>query len=167
MIPMLIKPNFPPGFDAIDARFNIRNRGLTPIFAFAPDVWNPFGVAIGPELVAHEQVHIMRQGQDPAAWWKRYIAEDNFRLAEEVFAHIAEYENLIERGHPTRDDRRRAFRYITKRLCWPLYDYNPALSETKAKGILKWALKEKAKWGAAPFWNAVDKAKNITVQEPL
>jgi hypothetical protein len=118
-------------------------KGYTPIFAYSPHIYNPHRVEIGPELLEHEAVHGFRQGNDPETWWKRYMAEDNFRLAEEVFAHVAEYQYLI-RGRD-RVGRRRMLDYIVGRLCEPLYGYNPPLSYSRGRGILKWALREQQK----------------------
>jgi hypothetical protein len=143
-----IRKEFPPNYDAIRATFKLDGR--QPIFAFAPDIFNPHGTPVGPELVEHERIHILRQGDDPSAWWGRYIAEDNFRLAEEVFAHVAEYYVLVQRC-PDRPTRRRLIDAIAERLADPLYGYTPPLSQERAKKILKWALRQEARSRIVPY----------------
>lgn len=149
MIP-IIKFEPPPNYEAIAAAFNLAPRtGQQPIFAFAPWIYNPHRVAIGPELIAHEQVHIARQGALPALWWQSYIADENFRLAEEILAHVAEY-YVLSNGRP-RPYRRQVFGAMAKRLRSPLYCYKPALSEERSKKLLKMALREGEKQTASGF----------------
>ena len=115
---MQISFNRPPMFDAIDAEFKIANKSV--IFAWGHTIYNPQRVQIPPALIAHEAVHGQRQGKDIELWWERYIKDLEFRLAEEIPAHIAEYRKLLEHN-----DNRRARRFYlkqtAKRLAHPLY----------------------------------------------
>ena len=138
---MIIKFETPPSYSDIMAIFKLDN--FKPIFAFFPFIYNPHGVGIGPELIAHESVHGERQGDDPASWWDKYLHDENFRLAEEILAHVAEYTYLAERAKG-RQQRRVIFRMIAARLRSPLYGYNPSLSEERAKSLLKWAMKQQS-----------------------
>jgi hypothetical protein len=113
----------PPLFDAIDAAFHIAGKPV--IFAFGDTIYNPMGVAIAPSLMAHEAVHGERQrggDGDVTEWWRRYIDEPQFRLAEEIPAHQAEYRALCAE-HPTapRNQRRLFLSGIARRLASPLY----------------------------------------------
>lgn len=144
LIQMFVDHSFPPNFKAIDERFSITKNDYRPIFAYGPKIYNPYYAPIGTELFAHEAIHSQRQGNDPEGWWRRYIAEDQFRLAEEVFAHIAEGEVLLAKAKD-RNHRRRINKYIIRRLCFPMYGYNPPLSESRAKEIMRWAIREKEK----------------------
>ena len=125
-----------PNIEEIDAAFQVRGKPI--LFAFGEIIYNPMGVDIAPELMAHEAVHGRRQiagegilaafGQydflrqalktNPTEalkrraiedWWHRYINEPAFRLEEEIFAHIAEYAELC-RLHGQRWTSRRAMR---------------------------------------------------------
>lgn len=138
---MQITTDYPPNYEEICKVFPLK--GYKPIFAYAPYIFNPHKVMIGPDLLEHETVHGIRQGRDPETWWKRYMAEDNFRLAEEVFAHVAEY-RFLEQGKD-RVGRRRVFDYLVKRLCEPMYGYNPPLSYGRGRDVLKWALRQQVK----------------------
>lgn len=144
---LFIDTNYPPNFETIDARFGITKTKYRPVFAWQDRIYNPFRVQVGAEIFAHESVHAQRMFAGPEEWWRRYIAEDNFRLAEETFAHVTEYEYLIV-GAKDRNHRRSIFNYVAIRLCLPMYGYIPALSQERAEKILKWALKQKAKYEA-------------------
>ena len=138
---MIIKFEYPPNYSAVAAVFKLDN--YHPIFAFGDTIYNPHRVSIGPELISHESVHGKRQGDDPSSWWDKYLHDENFRLAEEILAHIAEYTYLAERAKG-RQQRRVIFRMIAARLRSPLYGYNPSLSEERAKSLLKWAMKQQS-----------------------
>jgi hypothetical protein len=113
--------DYPPNYDAINARFNVHKlRGV--IYSFGPVIYNPSGAPIGPEFLVHEAVHGRRQGSSEAGiaeWWKRYLDDPKFRLAEEIPAHIAEYRWLLESGN--REQRRAAASAVAARLSAPLY----------------------------------------------
>lgn len=135
---IIIKHEFPPNYDAIAAAFDLK--GQKPVFAYAPDVYDPHRNGVPPEIIAHEQVHIKRQGDFPAQWWEQYIADENFRVTEELMSHVAEYYVLANgKGRP---ERRRIFAYVAERLRSPIYGYRPALSEERSKRLLKMALRE-------------------------
>lgn len=130
--------DFPPNYDAIAAAFPIRaKRGV--IFSFGPVIYNPHNVPIAPHFLAHELAHGMRQGVDAVTigdWWKRYIDDREFRLAEELVAHIAEYRCLAEGGG--RNQRRTAAKAVAARLSSPIYGRmigrNEALRALRSEG---------------------------------
>lgn len=120
---MRVVQNVPPIFTEIDAAFNVRGKPI--LYAWGDKIFNPAGVHIPPELVAHEQVHGERQGTDVVGWWRRYIAEPEFRLAEELPAHVAEFKALcIANAHKwvsQRSMRRTFAAHVGRRLAAPLY----------------------------------------------
>ena len=79
---------FPPNVNQIEERFSV---GTGTIFTYAPSVYVPSGRPLTGSLIAHERVHIGQQGDDPAAWWDRYLDDVEFRLEQEVEAHRAEW----------------------------------------------------------------------------
>lgn len=83
---------FPPNYREINDKFNVRGKRV--IFAYAPVIFNPSHMIVHHPLIQHEKVHIARQNGNPEVWWERYIADQEFRLVEEIPAHIAEYEAL-------------------------------------------------------------------------
>ena len=90
---------------------------------------------ITPELVAHEAVHGARQDKIGVEnWWRRYISDPEFRLAEEIPAHQVEYLAVCA-GETTRGQRRAYLTSIAKRLASPLY--GSVISLERAKTIVK------------------------------
>jgi hypothetical protein len=144
---MRIVQAYPPNIDEIDAAFQVRGKPI--LFAFGEIIYNPMGVAIAPELLAHEAVHGRRQlgsaepgtarGDDAIrVWWHRYINEPAFRLEEEIFAHIAEFAELCrlhgKRWVSQRNMRRTYAAHVARRLAAPLY--GKLISVAQAKDIL-------------------------------
>lgn len=123
----------PPIFDEIDAVFHVKHKPV--IYAWGPVIYNPQRVDIPPQLLAHEHVHGQRQGtneQKIIDWWHRYINSPKFRLAEELPAHRAEFEWLIEMGN--RQQRRKALKQTAQRLASPLY--GGLVTPAKAQAML-------------------------------
>lgn len=112
----------PPMYDEIDAAFQVRGiKGVC--FAWGPTLYVPDGHHIPPELMAHEAVHYERQGSDTRViegWWRRYLVDPEFRLAEEVPAHRAEYDYLATQ-HKDRNKRVLLLHRVASRLSGPLY----------------------------------------------
>lgn len=112
----------PPLFDEIDAAFNVK--GAPILFAWGAVIYAPSGIVdVGRHMQAHEEVHGMRQLAYPGgveAWWRRYIADPEFRLAEEIVAHVAEYRSRCKDGGG-RNERRRCLSITAARLAAPLY----------------------------------------------
>jgi hypothetical protein len=124
--------DFPPIYDEIKAVFPMASRGV--IFAWGDKIYNPGRVHIPLQLIAHERVHGRRQGSDVQGWWIRYLNEKEFRLNEEILAHMAEMECLLG-PNPNRQMRRQTLRSISKRLSNPLYRYG--ISRVQAQVLLK------------------------------
>ncbi|KKL11234.1 hypothetical protein LCGC14_2547850 [marine sediment metagenome] len=124
--------DFPPIYDEIRSVFPIAGRGV--IFAWGNKIYNPSRVSIPLQLIAHERVHGRRQGRDVHGWWRRYLDEKEFRLTEEIAAHIVEMEYLLG-PNPNRQMRRQIIRSTAKRLANPLYRYG--ISRAQAQVLLK------------------------------
>ena len=123
----------PPNFEQIQAAFP---RAVNPgvLFAYCPNIYNPSGVVIPPALIAHENVHLQRQGKSPNDWWSCYIADSEFRYIEELLAHAAEFK--MQRA----TDRNLGARLLLStalRLVAPLYNYTPPRSLQQALKDLK------------------------------
>jgi signal peptidase I len=112
----------PPMYDEIDAAFHVKGKkGI--IFTWGDTIYVPNGGNVTPELRAHEGVHYSRQTNDTPkieAWWRHYIADPAFRLAEELPAHRAEYKHFCSQ-HRDPNTRIRFLYAIAERLGGPLY----------------------------------------------
>lgn len=141
---MNVATAYPPIFDEIAAAFPFaRKPGV--IFAWGDTIYNPSGGLIPAHLMVHEAVHGRRQGGDDLsirAWWTAYIHEPEFRLEEEIHAHCAELGALA--GGGSRHQRRAALADVSHRLAAPLYSYGRLMNPTKARAILKSAMREAA-----------------------
>lgn len=116
----------PPLIEEIDAAFKVRGKPV--LFAWGDTIFNPLGVSIPPELMAHEAVHGLRQALCPGgaeSWWRRYIAEPEFRLLEEIPAHVDEFVSLCaqyrKNWRSERNMRRTYASHVARRLAAPLY----------------------------------------------
>jgi len=125
---------FPPLYSYIADAFRISDR-QDVIFSFGPELYNPYGVLISPEVMLHESVHSDRQGrgQDVLDWWERYITDAKFRLEEEVVAHRAEYIWLLTNGN--RRERRIASKHIALKLASPIY--GPMVTPGMARKLIE------------------------------
>ena len=129
---MKIVVDYPPNIEKIKAVVEI-----TPltIFTYGDTIYNPGGHSpFPPELEAHEVVHSIQQGQDPEAWWDKYLSDVNFRLSQELDAYKAQYKKF---RHLTKNKKLRnelADR-LAKDLASPLYgniiDYYTARQKIK------------------------------------
>lgn len=129
---MKIIIDYPPIYDYIRKVFPDANRGV--IFAWGGIIYNPSGIKVKPELVAHESVHGRRQGKDIRGWWEQYLYDKEFRLVEETFGHFAEMDYLLG-PNPNRQMRRRQLKQTAKRLARPVYRYG--ITRARAEQLLK------------------------------
>lgn len=107
----------PPNIEAIAAAFPIR-KGV--IFCYGDTIYVPDGGDVSMSLQTHEAVHSFRQGTQIEHWWECYIRDPEFRLAEEIPAHRAEYSYVCAE---IKDRNKRSFRLMqmADRLSSPLY----------------------------------------------
>jgi hypothetical protein len=111
----------PPNYDAVVAVFPLAFRAET-IFAYGDSIYTLSRAKLPPQLIAHEEVHGLRQLEiGVETWWRRYLADPDFRFNEELLAHRAEYQKLCEVA-PSRQTRRAGLRQVAQRLASPLYN---------------------------------------------
>lgn len=88
---MTIKHNeYPPNFDEISKTFSCNFEEKNTVFTYGHELYNPTGKAITDHLYIHEQVHEQQQ-TNPKKWWKVYLKNAEFRLAQELQAFRAQY----------------------------------------------------------------------------
>lgn len=111
----------PPNFRAIRERFGRAVEKTGVIFTYGAVVYFPrgMGAKLPASIYAHEGVHCHRQGDNPEAWWDKYLADTAFRYREEVVAHQVEF--IVACDKAGRPERRRQAAMIAKRLASPLY----------------------------------------------
>jgi len=121
-------------FRIINEAFHVKGKPI--LYAWGTKIYNPMGVEIAPEMMAHEEIHGIRQRQQGnlTTWWLDYTNDPEFRLAEEIPAHQAEYQHIIA-GATSRNYRRAALKHVAKKLAAPLY--GQLISVEQAKKELK------------------------------
>ena len=112
----------PPIFDRIHAAFpKADSPGV--MFAYDGDIYNPSGIVVPPALIAHENVHLLRQTISGAdLWWTLYLEDSEYRYNEELLAHAAEFK--AQRA-ADRNVSARLLMATALRLVAPLYNYQP------------------------------------------
>lgn len=108
---------YPPNFAEVRARFN---PPPGTVFAYGDTIYSPHTTTLSADLIAHERVHFRQQAAagGPEAWWRRYIADAQFRLEQEVEAYRAQYAMLRDLPRP---ERRRQLARICKALASGMY----------------------------------------------
>lgn len=127
---MKIVQGVPPNYPAIVAVFpHARRKGT--IFTWGDTVYVNGVPELSPQLKAHEAVHSHQQRQcgGAAAWWARYLVDDQFRLKQEIIAHRAEYRTA--KHWVGRKVAPQALELIAARLASPLYGSLISLREAK------------------------------------
>ena len=126
---MKVVDGHPPNFDEILSAFPGAG-GESVMFCWGNTIYAPGRTSVADHFHAHEAVHSIQQGNDPAGWWKSYIASAIFRLDQEIPAHRAEFE--FRCNGMGRRQRRILLRETAKKLTSPLYGSLISLGKAKA-----------------------------------
>lgn len=110
--------NYPPNIQAIRLAFGAAAIKHA-VYTYGPTIFVPNGRAPEPHLIAHEEVHVLQQGADPAAWWQRYLIDPDFRREQELEAYQAQYAFIAETCD--RKTRRFALRHLCKDFASAMY----------------------------------------------
>lgn len=129
---MQILKEKPPIWEEAHKHFQIDDSRTT--YTYGDKIYNPAGIDLPLELVAHESVHCRQQGDDPAAWWVKYFADKAFRLSQEVEAYAEQYRFYCER-HANRRKQYMYLEEIGKILSSPMYD--AGISKIRAMQLIK------------------------------
>jgi hypothetical protein len=101
-------------------------------FCYGNTIYNPRGLPIDVQLLAHEATHCAQQiavGADE--WWRKYLADPQFRFDQELEAHRVEFEAYRHYVNDSRPFRRRYLAAISERLSGPLYGRMVTKAEAK------------------------------------
>jgi hypothetical protein len=126
----------PPNFEQIHSAFP-KADGPGVLFAYDGAIYNPSGIVVPPALIEHEEVHLLRQRDEPDCWWHYYLTDSKFRYNEELYAHVAEFR------HQRVSDRNMSARLLMStalRLIAPLYNYQPPRTLQQALKDIRSAL---------------------------
>lgn len=115
---MKIVTDYPPNIEKIKEVFDFT--GKVPCFTYGDTLYNPSGNPVSASLLAHEEVHVKQQGDDPESWWDRYLVDVPFRLEQEIEGYKAQYKEAKK----WIKDRNELFRYargLAHDLSSPMY----------------------------------------------
>jgi len=119
----------PPNYDEIAARFPIRGKSV--IFSYGDKVYNPAGIKVPYEILAHEARHGSQQdAYGVEDWWKHYLIDREFRLDQELEAHMVEYD-WLKSWATNRHERRAAEAIVSKKLASDIYDFGMGYLELR------------------------------------
>lgn len=111
---------WPPRREEIEGVFGALPDGV--VFAWGDKIMVPSGTRLQPWLIDHELVHLDQQeafgGLEP--WWDRYLIDPDWRLEQELEAHIEEYRSLC-RYEKDRNTQARYLNEIGGRLASKMY----------------------------------------------
>lgn len=89
---MVIK-GYPPNYATIKV---ILNPPETTCFTYGNEIYSPTE-ELSPDILIHESVHERQQGDNPEAWWDKYLIDENFRKEQEIEAYSTQYKWIRER----------------------------------------------------------------------
>lgn len=109
-------------------------------YAYGDTIFNPAGLRLPIELVAHEEVHGLQQRNTEGGaegWWIRYFNDPVFRAAQEAEAYGRQYAVLCMR---VKDRNQRAIylHQLAELLSSGMYGVNVSTSDAK-KAIMRGA----------------------------
>lgn len=78
----------PPNYDLLVEAFGDLSK-YKPVFAYMPNIYNPFNRTLTEDVIKHELIHIRQQGfyTSPEIWYNKYISDPFFRLEQETEAY--------------------------------------------------------------------------------
>lgn len=104
---MNIRYEYPPNIEKIRAAFTL-HKGI--VFTYGDTIYNPDGGDINEPLMRHEELHTKQQGDDPEAWWDRYLIDAQWRATQELAAYRVQYKAVRKLYL----DRNYRHKYLTK-----------------------------------------------------
>lgn len=113
---MKVKHEYPPNIDNIRA---VLLPPATAIFTYGDTCYIPNGAFLDSNIEAHESIHVLQQGDNPEAWWDRYLDDSVFRYEEELEAYRAQYAHA--KATMNRNRRRMLLHSISRHFSSAMY----------------------------------------------
>ena len=90
------------------------------IFTHGDTIYNPSGRDVPDYLIAHESIHTIQQGDDPDAWWERYLRDPYFRLQQETEGYAVQFAFICNKVKD-RNQRFKILLALARSLSGPTY----------------------------------------------
>jgi len=129
---LVVQVGYPPIIDELEKVFGPL-KGREILYSWGTTIYNPMAVPVHGQFFAHEGTHGMRQlapGMSIETWWKLYMEERDFRLNEEMLAHIAEYQAFCIL-HKDRNLRAVYLDKVARKFVSPLYKFDVTYKDAK------------------------------------
>jgi hypothetical protein len=91
---MEVLKDFPPNYNLIKQVFKSVGNML---FCYGDTIYNPSGAYVDPIVIKHEEIHSRQQGDNPEAWWQRYLIDSAFRFTQELEAYAKQYREICKK----------------------------------------------------------------------
>lgn len=114
---MKIVRAYPPMYD--DLVRAVGRPGRIAVFTYGDTLYVPSGDDVVADVLWHEEVHSAQQHGAPDEWWRRYLADREFRLSQELEAYQGQYRRASE--VLGRTERRQLLRTLSQDLASPIY----------------------------------------------
>ncbi|TSA58174.1 hypothetical protein D4R42_00235 [bacterium] len=115
---MNIVKEYPPFY------LSIIQHGMNPndhtFFTYGDTIFNPHDLILKDHSIAHEEQHSEQQGDNPQAWWDRYLADPYFRIDQEAEAYARQF-NFMCKTNKDREKRFHIMLDLSRFLASPLY----------------------------------------------
>ena len=85
---MQVVSDWPPNIEDIRKVFTIND---TTVFCYGDTLYNPNSCPLDKPILAHEELHSRQQGDDPKAWWDKYLSDIPFRTEQELAAYQIQF----------------------------------------------------------------------------
>lgn len=141
-------PNYP---DIVAALGDVS--AFNPVFAYSPNIYNPFGRELTADVIEHEKVHLRQQSEcGVELWYNLYLHDSRFRLEQEIEAYAEQYRYGKEKIDATDDQLREEGKRLSNRtelLAWLLDSLaselsGPAYGNLIAREQAKTAIRRRA-----------------------
>jgi hypothetical protein len=112
---------FPPNYSEIANKFQVTPR---TIYAYGDKIYNPSGMRISGDLMAHEKVHSKQQAAFGSVekWWAKYLSDEVFVLNQESEAYGRQYAYLCSQN-PNRNLQFEILKALALLLAGPMYGF--------------------------------------------
>lgn len=94
---MKISKDYPPNFNKIKETFFVTH-GMC--YCYGDTIYSPDNQNIREDIIEHEHIHSIRQGDNPDLWWNKYLEDKDFRLKEELIAYAHQFNFSKQQYNP-------------------------------------------------------------------
>ena len=90
--------SLPPNYEAIK-QSGLKTNDNT-VYCYGDKIYAP-NCDPYPDVIYHESIHSKQQGDNPEAWWQRYLNDSGFRFEQELEAFAGQY-NFVKKNTDAR-----------------------------------------------------------------